>query len=963
LKYNEAVKPIMEDYKRIIGSQNKNLTIPIEVDQFFSFLSKKESDWGDRLLNFIEKNKELYAQTRFGNDEWNEGYKWEILKEANKVFQTPITKENIKEKTKELLSPSGKKHNLLRWSLVENTLEAVNKDPGAFSKAINILIDENKPLSKRNNQAKEIIDKIKGGVMGAPLTGYILSSFNNSKYPPYNDKLFTGLRESLNTDKEWGKIGKNPSAKYEIITQACLRIGKYLQEKGLLQDQEPVTALDGQDFLYVTLANTKKEHYWIYAPGRGADKWDEFKEKGIMAIGWDELGDLSNYKDEGEIRKAVKKAYPDGSDNPYNTVRACADFIEELKIGDTVFAKKGRNEIIGEGVVEGGFMYDKSRDSYKNTRKVKWIKSGSWTANKENTVTVKTLTKLDHKGYLEYLRDLMKESPCNYWIFQANPKIWKIEDALRDGMVETWAINQHKKDIKKGDKFIIYSTGSISSVCAAGEVLSDVRYMKEKNIEDVTKYDQPDLGDRANQLTDRVDIKVIHNWVENQIPKVEIQGNAKLKGIKIGSQGTNFSLTKEEYDEIIKLRSNQKAMIKNLNTIIYGPPGTGKTYALQKDYMPQFESSDFNEQDFLEEVIKPYSWWQVIAAAMIDLNKTVTVKEISSHKLIQAKLANSTTNSFTQTIWGQLQSHTIDECESVKYNKKTAPLIFNKKESGQWEILKDEVEEIVPEIIELLDQANNPKQDKERRYEFITFHQSYSYEEFIEGIKPVTDDDGQIRYEVQDGIFKKLSKKAEDNPDKDYAIFIDEINRGNISQILGELITLIEPDKRIGAENELRITLPYSNESFGVPKNLYIVATMNTADRSIALLDIALRRRFVFEGLYPNYEVPNIQYPELLRKLNKQIIQENGPDYQIGHSFMMKKSDTDFNLKEVMDNKIIPLLNEYFYNDIDTIKNILSKSGIKIDEEAREQEGRIMFKEYQQDNSATQDDQDNNDSQ
>jgi len=174
---------------------------------------------------------------------------------------------------------------------------------------------------------------------------------------------------------------------------------------------------------------------------------------------------------------------------------------------------------------------------------------------------------------------------------------------------------------------------------------------------------------------------------------------------------------------------------------------------------------------------------------------------------------------------------------------------------------------------------------------------------------------------------------------------------------------LIEPDKRIGAENELRITLPYSNESFGVPKNLYIVATMNTADRSIALLDIALRRRFVFEGLYPNYEVPNIQYPELLRKLNKQIIQENGPDYQIGHSFMMKKSDTDFNLKEVMDNKIIPLLNEYFYNDIDTIKNILSKSGIKIDEEAREQEGRIMFKEYQQDNSATQDDQDNNDSQ
>lgn len=219
---------------------------------------------------------------------------------------------------------------------------------------------------------------------------------------------------------------------------------------------------------------------------------------------------------------------------------------------------------------------------------------------------------------------------------------------------------------------------------------------------------------------------------------------------------------------------------------------------------------------------------------------------------------------------------------------------------------------------------------------FTTFHQSYTYEDFVEALSPSTNKNSGINFEPTEGVFKRLVNEALNRPNESFVIIIDEINRGNISRIFGELITLLEPDKRLGEENAITLTLPVSKKPFTIPNNIFILGTMNTADKSISMVDSALRRRFYFVEMPPQSDLLLSQIPELKNVMDTLNLEIKGmfqgkKDLLIGHAYFLNTSMEK--LVETLNHRIIPLLYEYMNDREDKVKIILEalkKYNIKI---------------------------------
>lgn len=419
--------------------------------------------------------------------------------------------------------------------------------------------------------------------------------------------------------------------------------------------------------------------------------------------------------------------------------------------------------------------------------------------------------------------------------------------------------------------------------------------------------------------------------------------------------------TKTKNTEIKKSTNNSNPHNMELNTILYGPPGTGKTYnAIPKAVAivnPEYYEQHRNDWDKLKE--------EFDRLLITDLNSETIEGQITFATFHQSM-------SYEDFVEGIKPELVEDEEEKARVIYDIKPGIFKVISELAYDNILDSKQETTKHLSfddalkklkeELEDQPEMkiPMKTEGKEYTIkgftkssIRFRKASGGESHTMSIATLrTFYYGTNTRKLQGigiyypGLVEKLksynlgveiSKEI-----KKYVLIIDEINRGNVSQIFGELITLLEKEKRFNEKETISATLPYSGETFVVPNNLYIIGTMNTADRSVEALDAALRRRFSFEFMPPmpelliddkkqEIQLANVSLKYLLTIINKRITYLLDEDHQIGHSYFMKLKD-EFELKAAFKNKIIPLLKEYFYNDYGKIRMVLGDGFVKKNE-------------------------------
>jgi hypothetical protein len=674
-------------------------------------------------------------------------------------------------------------------------------------------------------------------------------------------------------------------------------------------------------------------------------------------------------------------------------------------------------------------------------------------------------------NFIKFLKEKFDPTTTetNYWIFQGNPKVFDFASAIGDNTLDNFTVSAHKDKIKEGDKVIIWLSGEQPGCYALAKVTHAPKEVDVSKDDAHWKIEQP-TGLKAG-------IKITHNLYNNPIHKEQIIDNSKLDNLNVGYQGTNFRATKEEYKALLELVDQKKNVSRKFiyDSLLLKMKNAGFTFEAEQEthgqnrketefkftfpqLLKKFDQDGFNIRA-TKFYIKPLTDEPNCEIGFV----TGKTSSLISEPIFSEPNSNDTHNdcpawtnrdndyaidrllkSITNYLRKQPMKHPLNQ---ILFGPPGTGKTYKTKELAVSIIDLDFIKGIDPStsndekrklVINKYDEIQNQGQ-----IVFTTFHQSMTYEDFIEGIKPIIRDKNII-YDIEEGVFKKLSDLAKDNWDavknsnsknlafddaflqlkedweenndikfpmktegkdftiigftnksiqfkkasggtghtlsintlreafykkrkirqtgvgiyyipilkrlnayesttpeqelKSYVLIIDEINRGNVSAIFGELITLLEEDKRLGNSEAIEVQLPYSKDKFSVPSNLHIIGTMNTADRSIEALDSALRRRFEFEEMMPKYDVidnvlNHMQYEsfklsDILKTINERITILINRDHQIGHSYFLKlkdSNDLEKDLKQIFMNKIIPLLQEYFFNDYIKIAMVLGE--------------------------------------
>lgn len=676
-----------------------------------------------------------------------------------------------------------------------------------------------------------------------------------------------------------------------------------------------------------------------------------------------------------EFRKYLNEIYPAGYDKTYEYDPFY--LINNSKNTDIKDCCKDRNIYFWK-IFENDENLQKYYDVLKEKRS-----SNTYNSYISSTNRLKNFFIKKYGSYIDWIRSL---NEINYYVVSQREHY---EEAKQKGIIFSSAKVEHRRMryLKPNDIILSYVDG----------INAKLTVLEEPSIDEASNYIEvkvkfEELKTPISREEIRYRLGDLYNYLTQEEYPFAKNKNEKICSIK--QRGFLFNFTEEAYNLLFSneksnfanknLEDYRKMNNKNLsftlpkNQILYGPPGTGKTYntiikamdiinpkLVQRDkdgnvekynelktefdklkQQGQIEFVTFHQsysyEEFVEGIKPDISKWNddgsdIKYVGKDGIFKNIAKKALFSHLNILAsddeKFKNIIKCFIDDNSEGSKFKTQYSEFEIVRYTQ-TAIIVEPCNGKTEYNLTFNNLEKLYRNK-----QDVRTRKDIEQilgwrglsTYYLAILNKLKDYsEKNITNIQTNSNEDSIIIKSIDDYLqeYYEGNLTLKEEPKK-YILIIDEINRGDVSKIFGELITLIEEDKRIGKEHQMTVTLPYSREPFGVPNNLYIIGTMNTADRSIALLDTALRRRFDFEEMMPKPEllrgkaIEGVDLEQLLTQINDRIKNEYDRDHQIGHSYLMEVENKE-QLERAYKNRILPLLNEYFYNDIDSVAKILN---------------------------------------
>lgn len=622
--------------------------------------------------------------------------------------------------------------------------------------------------------------------------------------------------------------------------------------------------------------NKSLKNYFKFSPGSQATEWESFRSQGVAALSYRDLldADLSAFNTIEELNKAAGLPADSQSNKTWGLL-----LFKTANKGDILFANKGTNTCIGIGILEGEYYYDQNADSFRHRRKVNWITDKVYQYKSNSLKGYKTIFRPDTftptKVWQFLIDEYVRTHPELKEVFEKHGLKYKDELAVASEppipILEPDEIEE--EPVREPNFWWLNANPSMWSISAQSE------------------------GDRQayTARNEKGNKRRIYRHFEAVQPGDLMIGyeSSPVKQVKAIFEITKPLHQTEEWGEIIEFEMVEKLEVPVFWSEIQNDPGLKNCEVFINNQGSLFRLTE-EEYDILRDAI--------------DNKNIAQEKKISQ---TERKLYSFDTDPDKPFIPKQ----TLHKAVELLKRKKNI-ILQGPPGVGKTFIARKLAYQIIGHV-------------NDAQIEMVQFHQSYSYEDFIQGLRP-----GRNGFELRNGIFYTFCHQASSHPDRPFFFIIDEINRGNLSKIFGELMMLIEHDKR---DKKYALKLTYAEDQedvFYVPDNLYIIGTMNTADRSLAIVDYALRRRFSFVGLEPelgdefkefllsrNVTAPLIDHIcSSVNKLNTKIKEDInlGNGFQIGHSYFCSK-DTIIQEKEWWQDILIyelrPLLEEIWFDD------------------------------------------------